>query len=124
MKWILAGIVLVSILGVFSCAGNQFFSHGMLGMGEECVFLGFVSTPVKQEPLFSSLLLFALVVYATSFLKERQDEKSLFGVLFYIIFFERITRFAWKLLNPLSRALRKGILGSQLYNFSVAIVGR
>ena len=124
MKWILASVLLVSILGVFSCAGNQFFSHGMPGMGEECIFLGFVSTPVKQEFFFYSLLLFVLVALATSFHRERQDEKSLFGILFYTIFFERITRFAWKLLDPLARAFREGILGSQLYNFSVAMVKR
>jgi hypothetical protein len=124
MKWILASVLLVSILGAFTCAGNQFFSHEMGAMGEECVFLGFVNIPIKQELFFFVLLLVAFFVVILFHRECKNHEWALSILLFYNAFFERITQFAAKIFDPLLYALRKGILCSQLYNLFSLVITR
>jgi len=120
-KIVILGLVFVLLMLVLFCGYIQSANHSAGGEGAICsrslLLANYIS--VKNSSLLLSVLFFSFVVLALlikSIINLRQGFDAPFR---QSITFLKIAQSIPKLYNPILKALRRGILHSQIYNFAL-----
>ncbi|MCH7759720.1 hypothetical protein IID20_05185 [Patescibacteria group bacterium] len=122
-KTVILGLIFILFVVVMFCGHIQLFSHSTSSsVSAECnktIFLtGYLST---RNNGILYLLIFSFIALAV-LIKGRLDRRRQDTVQDHPQFsFLNIAQFIPKLYNPILKALRRGILHTQIYNFALAI---
>lgn len=117
---VMVGLIFILLIAVLSCSHIPIISHadGASEAGCNQIFLANYTT-TKYNILFYGLALFAFVVLVIQ-IKRNICHQLYYSRTFYTsLLFLKLSRFLFKLHNPLVTAFRQGILHPQIYNFFV-----